>query len=283
MAPISLFELLRNRGFDAFNQARMVRHESSQFNMQTLRDEGQFDFYQGYQSNPVFNRPYLVSFLGRPNARAVFYGVFRVSGPRPASDFAAPAALKYPQFHVGRGRIWYDLEEVPGFEALRDRVMISWGKGTRSWCQYLRDREVLEVLPAGYVREWPGYLQVLLTYQQMKDMVANAAAYREWHRALTATAGVYLILDTHTGKQYVGSATSEDGGILQRWTTYAKTPGAGNVELKKALATGETTPEHWQFTILQNLPRTMTPKEVVAVESLYKQKLGTRLHGWNKN
>lgn len=142
---------------------------------------------------------------------------------------------------------------------------------------------MLEILPSNYARDWPGYLQVLLTHKQLCAVVSDPQAYREWHRALSATAGVYLILDKRTGKHYVGSATSEAGGILQRWATYAKNPGADNVLLRKALLGGQTAVEDWQFTILQNLPRTMTAAEVVAVESLYKDKLGTRLHGWNAN
>jgi hypothetical protein len=55
------------------------------------------------------------------------------------------------------------------------------------------------------------------------------------------------------------------------------------VDLKHALAAGTTDAKDWQFTILQNLPCTMTPAEVVDIEARYKQKLGTRIHGWNKN
>jgi hypothetical protein len=284
-SQITLFELLKARGFDGFDNARMVRHEDRGFDLQALRDEGQFDFYQGYQSSHIFNRDYMLAFFGRPNRRAVFYGLYRVKGHRMASTFAVPPNLKdkYKAFHTDPGRIWYDLDEVPGFEALRDRVVIGWGMGTRSWCQKLRNRDVLEVLPSNYAREWPGYLQVMLTHKELCGVIADAQAYREWHRALSATAGVYLILDTKSGKHYVGSATSEEGGILQRWANYAKNPGATNVLLRKALIAGETAVEDWQYTILQNLPRTMTPKEVIGVEGLYKNKLGTRLHGWNAN
>jgi hypothetical protein len=73
---------------------------------------------------------------------------------------------------------------------------------------------------------------------------------------------------------YIRSATSEDGGILQRWKAYAKNPSGGNVDRRQALIARATDTKNWQFTILQNLPRTMTPTEVVGVERLYKESWG---------
>ena len=51
-----------------------------------------------------------------------------------------------------------------------------------------------------------------------------------WQAALSSISGVYLILDTKTGKTYVGSAYGE-GGIWQRWSCYAETGHGRNVEL----------------------------------------------------
>jgi hypothetical protein len=280
---ITLFELLRSRGFIAFDQAKMARHEDKTYDLQHLVEDDQFVFYQGYQSKHRFNLKYLVSFFGRPGGHAVFHAIYFVKAHRPASSFPVPQTLKYPQFHTDPGRIWYDLDELPGFDALRNRVVIDWGNATRQWCQFLRDCEVIEIRPKNDGRAWPGYLHVMLGYKDLQTVIGDPHAYRDWHQALSATPGVYLILDKKSGKHYVGSATSEDGGILQRWKAYSKNPSGGNVELKEALAAGITDPKHWQFTILQNLSRTMTPAEVVDVETLYKQKLGTRVHGWNKN
>jgi hypothetical protein len=43
-----------------------------------------------------------------------------------------------------------------------------------------------------------------------------------WWSALSSVGGVYLVLDTATGKAYVGSAYGT-GGIWQRWSAYAET------------------------------------------------------------
>jgi hypothetical protein len=192
-----------------------------------------------------------------------------------------PESLAYPEWHRP-GRCWYDLELLPEFDDLTDRVIIDWGAGTRSWVQWLKDREVVEVLPVGYVGEFPGYLDFVLPYRDLKRIIENPVAHREWHRMLAAVAGVYLILDQRTGKQYVGSAAGA-GGILQRWTAYAKAAHGGNVLLWQELGDDAANADNLQFSILQTLPLTLTIREVIQHEEVYKRKLGTRAHGLNLN
>ena len=40
---------------------------------------------------------------------------------------------------------------------------------------------------------------------------------------------------------------------------------------------------HFQFSILQVLPKTKIPDEVIHVETIWKKKLGTLVHGLNAN
>ena len=93
---------------------------------------------------------------------------------------------------------------------------------------------------------------------------------------------MYLIVDRSTGRQYVGSACGE-GGIAQRWASYVHSGHGGNKMLKDLLAKDEQYARHFAFTVLQTLPRTATPAEVVACEQLHKLKLGSRDHGFNSN
>lgn len=277
---IGLLELLRERGFDLAALTKMVRHEDARVSIEQLRREGQLDFYQGFQGKAVFPCEFIVSFLGQPYRRALFYGVFRVCGSR-LSRGKVPKGLRYPLW-AKRGQLWYDLERLSGFGDLEDRVIIDWGLSTRSWHQWLRDREVVEVLPAGYVKEFPGYTDFILSFNELRAIICNPVANREWHTMLSAVGGVYLIVDRSTGRQYVGSACGE-GGILSRWASYAKTSHGGNKLLRALIATEQSYAERFDFTILQTLPRTATPAEVIAYEQQYKRKLGSRAHGLNSN
>lgn len=277
---IGLLELLASRGLDLSARTKIIRHEDADYSIDELRRDGQLVHYQGYQSRPVFECEHVISFLGRPNRRAMLYGVFRVVG-RTTNDGTIPSDLKYPEW-ARPGRYRYDLERMVQFADLEDRVVIDWGASTRSWHQWLREREVVEVLPTGYVKDFPGYLDFVLSHAELSAIVGNAVANREWHRMLRAVAGVYLIVDRTTGRQYVGSACGE-GGIMQRWATYVQSGHGGNARLKELVSPDESHARHFDFTILQTLPRTATPAEVVAAEALHKRKLGSRAFGLNAN
>lgn len=99
---------------------------------------------------------------------------------------------------------------------------------------------------------------------------------------LASVAGVYLIVDSKTGRQYVGSAYGEDG-IRGRWTQYVKNPDGGNKMLKELIGDDKDYASNFRFTILQTLPRTLTPKEVIKHEVLYKEKLGKGALSLNSN
>ncbi len=94
--------------------------------------------------------------------------------------------------------------------------------------------------------------------------------------------GVYLILDESTGLQYLGSANGENG-IWQRWSDYAANGHGGNKELKALHKVDPSHHKNFKFSILQSLPSNISQREIIKIESLYKQKLGSRVHGLNKN
>lgn len=278
---LNIVELLSLRGLDTDSKIKLVRHQDKRYDIQELRRQGLLELYQSYQAKPVFECDYVVSFIGQESSKACFFGVYSVRGRKPASEVPLPDDFIYPDFAPLDG-YFYELEQVPGFEDLRDRVVINWGKSPLAWHQWLKEKEVIEVLPAGYVREFPGYLDVVLRYDELVAIIENPEANREWHTMLSAVAGIYLITDTHTGKQYVGSAYGEKG-ILGRWTAYAKSPHGGNAQLKELLASDDDYARHFQYSILDTLAKTLTKNEVFAREALYKRKLGTRAFGLNSN
>ena len=71
--------------------------------------------------------------------------------------------------------------------------------------------------------------------------------------------------------------------ILGRWKAYAKTGHGDNKKLMDLVGLNPNHARNFSFTILRTLDRTLTPKEVFAYESLYKNKLGSRADGLNSN
>lgn len=276
---MNIKELLQLRGLDTTAKIKLVRHQDKRRNLDKLYRDGFLDLYQSYQTNNVFDGcKYIVSFLGWEGTQARFVGVYRVMGRKSQVQGPHPSNLPYPE--LAQGKVYYELEPVPGFEDLKDRVIIDWGKSALAWHQYLSEKEVVEILPRGYVKDFPGYLEILITYDELVEIINNPGANREWHRMLSAVAGIYLIVDSATGRQYVGSAYGKDG-FLGRWTTYANNPDGGNKKLQELLAGNEAYARNFRYSILHTLPKTLTDQEVIAYERIFMNKLGSRAFGLN--
>lgn len=277
---LTLHSMLLQFGFDENRSTKLVRHRDRRFDIEKIYRADQFDFYQSIQSQPVFQGcDQIVSFLGRPGTHAAFVGVYDVNHIEGPGNHALPDGFPFP--HMNTANCYrYDLQMNGRFTDLRDRLVIDWGRGTRTWVQHYRHgvKPVVEVLPQGYVRQFPGFMDVVLSYDELVKIINNPVPHRDWHRMLGSVAGVYLILDTKTGDQYVGSAYGARG-LLGRWQTYANTVHGGNNQLQALVER----PRDLQFAILQTLPLTLTAREVIEYEVLHKQKLGTRAHGLNGN
>ncbi len=279
---LSLKELLELKGLDCSRSRsiKLVRHKDKRVDVEALRRTGHLETYQRIQGSPIFNCEYVVSFMGLDGTQACLLGVFRVGGHR-AVQPADLADLPCRDL-VGPADLIYDLEEVPGFEDFKDRLVIDWGGNAISWHQWLTDKPVVEIMPEGRRQPFPGYLDFVLPFTELKTICENPSSNKDWHQALAAVAGIYLIVEEKTGLQYIGSAYGKDG-ILGRWMNYARTGHGGNAELKRVLAEGRCVRENFRFTILRTLPKALTMTEVVEHESRYKEKLGTRAFGLNLN
>lgn len=293
---ISIQDLLkgwnRNSDFDNVNESRikLVRHYRrdvqpdsfiyNKYNGSVYKlyrtDYALFKEWQSEQSDSIMkNVDYLVVFLAEEGCECRFIGVYRNYGPKRAT---------------GNGVSEYTIEEVEGFEGLKDKVVIDWGKGTRSWMQNWQStknvRRIDQVNTGDDIPYFIRYEDVILSFSQLQKVVED----KEWKSKLESLNCVYMILDKETGKQYVG-VTYKDmkpgikNGILGRWTEYAKT-GHGNNKLLVALLAEKGisyADQNFQWTILETLPLNVTPKVAIDRESLYKKKFGTREHGYNEN
>lgn len=118
--------------------------------------------------------------------------------------------------------------------------------------------------------------------QGLNKIVSDSMLYENWHTALSSVYAIYLIVDTTDGKQYVGSAYG-DGGLLGRWKCYVETKHGGNKEMVDLICNHPERFQHFQFSILQILPKMITNEGVIQMESLYKKKLMTKEFGLNQN
>jgi len=270
----------------------VVRHQDSRFDVHEIYHKGNIEVYQAIQRRPVFDgAEILLSFIGIENTRAKFIGMYRNHGKRRWADLERKPVVRYGDDAslafldtVTQQHFWYDLKALPAMDDLKDRLIVKWGSpsSARSWVQTKLDKEIVEILPEGYVMAFPGYQDFVLTYSELVKLIRNPETNREWFIKLSSVAGIYLIVDSATGKQYVGSAAGTRG-IWGRWESYVKSGHGGNKKLQEIIRNGHQYVNNFQFTILRTLPITLTQKEVIEFEKLYKKKLGTKAFGLNSN
>lgn len=281
---MKLLELFAARGFTPHRRrVKLVRHKDGRNDIEDLIRRGLFEKYQQFQGDTIFDGcDQIVAFVGEHGTKSRFVGVFDVGARRPArvtpefADGQPPAWLRGAKY-------WYPTSRRKKFDDLQNRLVIDWGLGTRAWHQWFVDREVLEIRAKG--RSLPpfrDYLQINLTFRQLTELRRYPEAHQDWITGLSAVGGVYLIVSTVTGQQYVGSATG-GGGIWQRWQTYAKTGHCRNSRLVELCASDQRHPEAFTFSILEAFSRTTARDAALAQEAFFKRKLGSRAFGLNEN
>lgn len=277
---ITIQELLYNRGLKKENKIVLVRHKDTRETKKirgvaynkTLYDIYReqpelFLEYQSEQSEDKFKKAeYIVSFLGEEGTLSRFLGVYKIE--KTIKDD------KYSPYY-------YKMKEVDGFQNLKERVIVDWGKGTLSWCQGIHnEKEIVEITP-GFDNAFPGYQNVILKFSQLKDIIKNA--YPGWKRMLSAVNCIYAILDNKKGKIYIGS-TYNKLGIWGRWSVYVDTNGHGNnVSLIELIKHEPEYAQNFIYSILHILPINISPEQAIKEETLFKNKLGAISFGLCNN
>ncbi len=273
---ITIQELLFNRNLDKGAKIKLVRHKDSRCDLYDKYriDHKWFLEYQSSQSRPVFhNVDYIVSFIGEEGTLSRFIGVYQIIEKQENPEHN-PETLT-------DGKYSYEMVEVKGFEDLKERVIIKWTNPI-SWHQWIsKEMEVIEIQRGLSDKPFTDYYSFILDFYELKEIIIEG--YKDWKQMLSATKGVYLISDTRTGKQYVGSAYGSDG-IWGRWSEYVRTNGHGNNKtLKELISADKDYAYNFRFSILMLLPSTVTNKEAIEREQLFKRKLGTNSFGLTNN
>lgn len=271
MQNMKILDLPHFKEFTENRFVKVLRHKSTKQDLWELFCNGAFENYQNTQSWDVFGKAlFIISFIAERHKYAKFTGVWKVEGKKPRLE---------------KKGFLYKTKKLSGFENLEGRLLVKWGDGTRSWAQWLHkkgNKEINEILPPNYVMDFPGYYDFRLSYAQIKQMIENPDSNREWNRMLSSISGIYIILDTKSGRQYVGSAYGK-GGIWGRWKKYSKNPSGGNKSIKAILEKYPDRYNFFQFSILRVLEPGSTKDQVIVQEYLIKEKLGSRAFGLNVN
>lgn len=182
----------------------------------------------------------------------------------------------------------YEGEELDEYRQYYSRVIIKYHKTAQTQGMYYptvcNDLEVLQLLPTAFDGdEFPGYDNVRLSYAQLSAILERRK--QSWIAALENQKAVYLITDTCNGKHYVGSATSDNGMLLQRWGNYVANGHGGNKELVALVKEKgfDYVKQYFQYAILENYNAKIDDHAVLKRESWWKEALQSRRFGYNSN
>jgi hypothetical protein len=235
---------------------------------------GAFEPWQASQNNRNFERDFVVALIAMPErASWLMGGVYQRTGCVPAGGERSNAVI-------------YDLAARPKCEELKGRLVCTFERKGRqpyllaeAWVEGIRVSELLAERLS--VEEFPGFRAVHLRRMDLAAIVRHQVA--SWRAALSSVGGVYLITDERAGLLYVGSAYGE-GGLWQRWSTYAANGHGGDRELRKLLQTeGRDRVDALHYSILETTDVGTKPEDVIRRESHWKRVLGSRARGLNAN
>ncbi len=197
---------------------------------------------------------------------------------------SAARILDVPAHDYARVEILQEFAPLFGRMIVRCVKGHSFGRYTFNLSTYLKNAEVIEVLPSLYSGEtFQGYDRVHVPFAKL-EKIFNREIMPTYHDALEHVAGVYCLTDTNTGKLYIGSATGE-GGVAQRWGNYLSSKHGGNVKLRELYHRegAEYFNTYFEFTLLEYYGLSYDPGKVLERESYWKDCLDTRAHGYNDN
>ena len=281
MALLYFSDVLRRAGI-APAQVKLIRHSLADKGFRECYEKGMVTEYTRQQKEG-FSReyPYWAVFISEKGCYAKLYALYKVGDSVPDTESVVPAGFPHPEWFKGQNR-YFALDRLDLLQEYEGRLVIDWGASARMWHQKGTTEKPIVAIQSARQVSFPGYENVILTYDQLKEMVENSTDYVLWHTALAAVNAVYLIVDTENGKQYVGSAYGAEG-LLSRWRCYVDTLHGNNKLMRELICLHPERYHHFQFSILQILPQTATKDEVTHTESLWKKKLLSVRFGMNGN
>lgn len=267
---ITFNDVLREGGVDPA-KVKMLRHTvRGQQILEVWRaDRALVEGYQCRQKPTFFDGvTHAACFLVSRAGETVFGGLYRVEGwvmappnePRPLTGDP----------NVGQVAI-HQLAPEPAFAPYEDRLVVRWflaGKHPGWWQWAHKNAKPVAEIATQQERPFPSWLEFRCPVDDLDGLP------RTWQEVLRSTSGIYLLTDA-TGKHYVGSAKGGDG-FLGRWAAYRKGKAGGNLGLKGAIGP-------FSVSVLQTFDPSTSGQTIERVESLWKDKLGARLVGYNLN
>lgn len=283
MAILYFSDVLKKAGIEP-KKVKLIRHAYSDKGFKNCADAGKIYEYTCHQKSGFSKGyEYWAVFISSGGTLAKFYSIYKVGDCKPDTPDMVPEGLpESEKKHYTGNYMIFNLEKIDDLAEYEGKLTIEWGTSARMWHQKgTTEKAIISIMP-DEKKVFMGYENVVLSYDQLKEIIENKVVYEAWQVALSSVNAIYLIVDTENGKQYVGSAYGSDG-LLGRWSCYVNTHHGHNKGMKRVICDYPERYHAFQFSILQILPKTITAEEIVKIEMLWKDKLLSKKFGMNRN
>lgn len=278
--PIMFNSILRDIGLSA-SDVRLLRHQDNDSDKGRKpfdlwrNDRTAFEQYQAVQK--ISNRTklrakYWASFVGLPDIRTLFVGLYRVEHKGPITE--ETRAINTNIVYEAGSRDAYSVTPLEELSDFVGKLFVSWGIAAHAWIQRAEnnDKQISELLKEFKEPDFPG----LLSFAASLSEINNELLPRSWIQVLATARGVYLLTCPRTREQYVGMANGESG-FWGRWCCHAQAGYGDAVKLKSR------EPSDYRVSILEVAGSSSTEAEVREMEACWKKKLQSREMGLNAN
>ena len=302
MSSLNLVDLIKAADLP-LDDLMVIRHSFNKKDTSDIWDKydrSNFYEYQSIQPSADFfkNKKYVLSFIADGKTHSRFVGCFEIVDLSPASKAEKLSSFPHQDFYNRPGHVYFKMQLTEYMKDLIDRLVIDWGSGTIGYVQYsidaLQKKTVVSIYPDSK-HVFPGYNRVVWDFTTMQDYLTHSDQYEEIANALKEVYAIYLVVDSQTGKYYVGSAYGKDG-LFGRWLTYAHTNGTGgnskadddgNKGVVEYLKKNPKAYLNFQYSILEVIHKTgINEKDIQATldaEKIWKLKLCTLKTDWGLN
>ncbi|WP_284285237.1 hypothetical protein [Arsenicicoccus piscis] len=181
----------------------------------------------------------MASFVVTENRKTVFVGMYQVDGlgtcPPGSTDLLLNEDVS--------GHYKYELRLLDALANYQDKVVIDWGRGTRTWVQLAANqpKPVIEITQQ-YEPPFPGFRTFLRPIDEIPTLPNS------WQQVLRSVKGIYLLVDRDSGSnswaQPRALAASSGAGPTTRT---AVTAGMSLSRLQLEADIGTTMSRSWKW------------------------------------
>lgn len=268
-------DLLNIHGLEP-HDVRLARHAGAKGEIYRLwrNNPDGFDTYCRTQQRGKFGKQnYVAHFVATPGGETLFTGLHHLQGfEEIGPGFMHPVTGDDIYETESPRPVLYSATGVQAFDQYIGKLIIDWGASARQWCQIANNKgkPILEIRREYVEPEFPGFAKFNCSSTEVSTLPES------WKSVLAANKGVYVLVHKETQKQYIGSATGENG-FLGRWLAYEANGHGGNTQLKRL-----SVPE-FDIGILEVCASSDTAADIINREQDWKCKLGSRAFGLNSN